>query len=94
MHIRVKFRNKIFLVWSSCSLAVMIKLHRFFRGLKICHNHHAREVTRVSVMPRKVTVKIEDAENRCRGCRDKNQRKRAKIPVRLVLSRVPFKSGV
>ena len=46
------------------------------------------------VMPRKATVKIGDAENRCRWCRDKNQWKRAKIPVRLVLSRVPFKSGV
>ena len=28
--------------------------------------HPAGEVTRVSVMPRKVTVKIGDAENRCR----------------------------
>ena len=33
----------------------------------------AGDVTRVSVMPRKVTVKIEDAENGCRGCRDKNR---------------------
>ena len=33
----------------------------------------AGDVTRVSVMPRKVTVKIGDAENRCRGCRDKNR---------------------
>ena len=33
----------------------------------------ARDVTRVSVMPGKVTVKIGDAENQCRGCRDKNQ---------------------
>ena len=33
----------------------------------------AGDMTRVSVMPRKVTVKIGDAENRCRGCRDKNQ---------------------
>ena len=56
--------------------------------------HPAGDVTRVSVMPRKVTVKIEDAENRCRGCWDKNQWNRAHIPVRLVLSRVPFKSGV
>ena len=56
--------------------------------------HPAGDVTRVSVMPRKVTVKIGDAENRCRGCRDKNRWKRATIPVRLVLSRVPFKSGV
>ena len=31
----------------------------------------AGDVTRVSVMPRKVTVKIGDAENRCRGCRAK-----------------------
>ena len=27
--------------------------------------HPAGDVTRVSVMPRKVTVKIGDAENRC-----------------------------
>ena len=46
------------------------------------------------MMPRKVTVKIGDAENRCLGCRDKNQWKRANFSVRLVLSRVPFKSGV
>ena len=56
--------------------------------------HPAGDVTRVSVMPRKVTVKIGDAENRCRWCRDKNQWKRAKLYVRLVLSWVPFKSGV
>ena len=36
----------------------------------------------------------QDDENRWRGCRDKNRLKKAKIPVRLVLSRVPFKSGV
>ena len=35
--------------------------------------HSAGDVIRVSVMPRKVTVKIGDAENRCRLCRDKNQ---------------------
>ena len=35
--------------------------------------HPAGDVTRVSVMPRKVTMKIGDAENRCRGCRDKNR---------------------
>ena len=35
--------------------------------------HPAGKVTRVSVMPRKITVKIGDAENRCRGCRDKNR---------------------
>ena len=35
--------------------------------------HPAGDVTRVSVMPRKVTVKIGDAENRCHGCQDKNQ---------------------
>ena len=29
-------------------------------------SHPAGDVTRVSVMPRKVTVKIGDAENRCR----------------------------
>ena len=59
--------------------------------------HPAWDVTRVSVVPRnvtEVTVKIGDAENRWRGCRDKNRLKRTKIPVRLVLSRVPFKSGV
>ena len=37
------------------------------------HTHPAGDVTRVSVMPRKVTVKIGDIENRCRGCRDKNR---------------------
>ena len=35
--------------------------------------HPAGDVTRVSVMARKVTVTIGDAENRCRGCRDKIQ---------------------
>ena len=30
--------------------------------------HPAGDVTRISVMPRKVTVKIGDAENQCRGC--------------------------
>ena len=35
--------------------------------------HPAGDVTRDSVMPRKVTVKIGDAENRCRGCQDKNR---------------------
>ena len=35
--------------------------------------HLAGDVTRVSEMPRMVTVNIGDAENRCRGCRDKNQ---------------------
>ena len=49
---------------------------------------------RVSVMPRKVTGKIGDAENRCQGCRGKNQWKKAKIPVWLVLSWVPGKSRV
>ena len=29
------------------------------------HIHPAGDATRVSVMPRKVTVKIGDAENRC-----------------------------
>ena len=28
--------------------------------------HHTGDMTRASVMPRKVTVKIGDAENRCR----------------------------
>ena len=44
--------------------------------------------------PRKVTMKIGDAENWCRGCRDKNQWKRANIPVRLVLAEAPYMSGV
>ena len=35
--------------------------------------HPAGDVTRVSVMLRKDIVKIGDAENRCRGCRDKSQ---------------------
>ena len=35
--------------------------------------HPAGDVTRVSVMPRNVTVKIGGAENRCQGCGDKNQ---------------------
>ena len=51
-------------------------------------------MTRVSVVPRKVTVKTGDAENWWRGCRDKNLLKKAKNPVRLVRSRIPFKSGV
>ena len=46
---------------------------------------------RVSVVSRKVTVKIGDAEKWWLGCRDKIRLKKAKIPVRLVLSRVPFK---
>ena len=61
---------------------------RFFR------NHHARNVTRVSIVPRKVTVKIGDAENWWLGCRDKNRSEKAKLSIRLVLPRVPFKSGV
>ena len=39
-------------------------------------------------------MKIGDAENWWRGCRDKNRLKKAKIHVRLVLSRVLFKSEV
>ena len=54
----------------------------------------AGNVIRVSVVPRKVTVKIGDAANWWRGCRDKNRLKMANIPVRLVLSRVHVKSGV
>ena len=56
--------------------------------------HPAGDVTRVSVVPRNVTVKIGNAENWWQGCRDNNRLKKAKIPVRLVLSRGPFKSGV
>ena len=55
--------------------------------------HPAGDVTRVSVASGKVTVKIGDAGDWWRGCRDKNRLKKAKNPVRLVLSRVPFKSG-
>ena len=51
--------------------------------------HPAGDVTRV---PRKVIVKIRDAENWWRGCRDENRLKRAKNPVRLVLSPASFKS--
>ena len=40
---------------------------------KISYAHPAGDMTRVSVMPRKVTVKIGDAENRCRGFGDKNR---------------------
>ena len=36
-------------------------------------HHPAGDVTRVSVMPRKVTMEIGDAENQCQECRDKNQ---------------------
>ena len=56
--------------------------------------HPKGDVTRVFVVLRKVTVKIGDAENWWRECRDKNRLKKAKISVRLVLSRAPFKSGV
>ena len=51
-------------------------------------------MTRVSMMPKKVTVKIGDGENRCRGCKDKKAMKRDKISCLFILSRVPFKSGV
>ena len=37
-----------------------------FNGKNVTNHHPAGDVTRVSVMPRKVTVKIGDAENRCR----------------------------
>ena len=53
--------------------------------------HPAGDVTRVFVVPEKVTVKIGDAENWWRGWRDKNRLKTAKLPVCLSLSRVPFK---
>ena len=56
--------------------------------------HPAEDVTRVPVVQRRVTVEIGDAENWWLGCRDKNRLEKAKIPVRLVLSRVLFKSGV
>ena len=54
----------------------------------------AVDVIKVSVVPRKMTVKIGDVENWWRGFRDKNRLKKAKFPVCLVLSRVHFKSGV
>ena len=56
--------------------------------------HPAGDVTRVSVMQRKVTVKIGDAEKQCRRYRDKNRWKRAIVPVSLALSRVSFKSAI
>ena len=56
--------------------------------------HPAGDVTRASLVPRKVTEKIGDAENWWRGFRDKNRLKEVKTPVRLVLSREPFKPGV
>ena len=62
------------------------------KNIKIAKSHPAGDVTRVSVVSRKMTVKIGDAENWWRGCQDKNGLKKAKIPARLVLSRVPFQS--
>ena len=41
--------------------------------------HPAGDVTRVSIVPRKVTVKIGDAWNWWLGCRDKNRFKKAKF---------------
>ena len=53
----------------------MKKLHRYkinetdkYSNRDLLHFHPAGDVTRVSVMPRKVTVKIGDAENCGRGC--------------------------
>ena len=43
------------------------------------------DVTNASVVTEKVTVKIGDAGNWWRGCRDKNRFKKANIPVCLVL---------
>ena len=51
-------------------------------------------MTREYVVPGKVTVKIGDAENGWRGCWDKNRLNEAKIPVHLVRSHVPIKSGI
>ena len=87
---------------TQCIIKIIICILNFsnFEGLFIYkqktkqQRHPAGDVTRVSVVSRKVTVKIGDAENWWRGCRDKNRFKKANIPVRLVLSRVPFKSGV
>ena len=50
--------------------ALVSNKDKFFQ---ISHLQPAGDVTRVSVVPRKVTVKFGDAENRCRGCRDKNR---------------------
>ena len=91
------YQNQAAAAYSSLYFFIFLSLQfstlKFFVTL-FSGTHPAGDVTRVSVMPRKVTVKIGDAENRCRGCRDKNQWKRANIPVRLVLSEAPFKSGV
>ena len=52
----------------SCS--VRMKVFQFINGSSQETNKYydppAGDVTRVSMMPRKVTVKIGDAENRCR----------------------------
>ena len=66
----------------------------FKQFVETAQSHPAGDVTRVSVVPRKVTVKIGDSDNWWWGFRDNNRLKKAKIPVRLVLSRVPFKFGV
>ena len=59
---------------SSVGLAYRLVSRRLrFRASRRAHSHPAGDVTRISVMPRKVTVKIGDAENWCRGCRDKNR---------------------
>ena len=49
-----------------------------------------RKVTVKIGVPRKVTVKIGDAENQRRECRDKNRLKKTKIPVCLVLFEYPL----
>ena len=57
----------------------MLLVHLFVCFARVCFcpfprpRHPAGDVTRVSMMLRKVTVKIGDVENRCRLCRDKKQ---------------------
>ena len=53
--------------------------YTWYIGLGMMKYHPAGDVTRVSVVPRKVTVKIRDTENWRRGCRDKNRLKRQKF---------------
>ena len=88
--------NPLLLILCFLNLKPRSKNHRVASLLwsKSTHIHPAGDVTRGSVVPRFGTVKIGDAENWCRGCRDKNRLKRQKNPVRLFLSREPFKSGV
>ena len=84
--------------WKTINVIQITFTHFYMKtiGLFISQTQYqtAGDVTRVSVVPRKVTVKIGDAENWWLECRDKRRLKKANIHVRLVLSRVSFKSGV